>query len=144
MKMKDKMSSYHFAFFLLVVPGLSGCAGVVDSSMPPDPAAIDAKQARFEEMVSVDAGSHKELCFQAGVGDRVLYRFEAGQPLDFNLHYYLAEQVYYPVPEHVTAAEKGEYVIPADDIYCLMWTNAHDAAVQMSIRVDGATDATWY
>ncbi|MDH3768349.1 MAG: hypothetical protein OES99_07840, partial [Gammaproteobacteria bacterium] len=87
---------------------------------------VEDNARQFAGNVVVESGRHKELCFESNQGDKVIYRFEANSPLKFNLHYHQDEEVFFPVPEHATAAEKGQYIVVADDTYCLMWTNSHD------------------
>lgn len=98
----------------------------------------------YAEKVSVDAGAVAELCFDADKDDELLFRFEADQALQFNLHYHIDDEVFYPVPEHETAAEKGQYLVPKDETYCLMWTNTTDTTIGLSARVEGARNMAWY
>lgn len=83
-------------------------------------------------------GEVRELCFQADAGDTVIYRFESTGVVDFNLHYHDGEEVFYPVPEHATAAEKGQLIVTADQTYCLMWTNNGPDRVTVEPSVEGA------
>ncbi|MBT8137359.1 MAG: hypothetical protein KJO54_10140 [Gammaproteobacteria bacterium] len=105
------MSRMMTAVLLMAV--LAACSRAGD----PDP-----PQTRFE--LAAGPGEVTELCFESAAGDVVIYRFEASRPLGFNLHYHVDEEMFFPVPEHETAAEKGQYIVPADQDYCLMWTNS--------------------
>lgn len=93
--------------------------------------------------VTVKAGATKELCFESRKDDEIFFRFEANRTLEFNLHYHFDQQTFYPVPEHTTIAEKGQFLVPKDDTYCLMWTNKHDTNIGLSVNVDGIDNKTW-
>lgn len=100
-----------------------------------------APQTDFE--LAAGPGEIKELCFESAAGDVLVYRFEASAPLAFNLHYHVGEEVFYPVPEHETAAEKGQYIVPADQAYCLMWTNnSADVTATLSAQLHGTGPVT--
>ena len=111
-----------------------GCSG--------EPESAPSDQTVFEKTVEPAAVS--ELCFESEQGDVVIYRFEADAPLGFNLHYHIDEEVYYPVPEYSTNAAKGQYIVPLNQTYCLMWTNEADTPVRLSTEVNGAGAITWY
>ena len=86
----------------------------------------------------IGPGEVRELCFEAAAGDTIVYRFEGTGPLGFNLHYHDDEEIYYPVPEHETDAEKGHFLATADRVYCLMWTNNGTGRITVEPTVEGA------
>lgn len=89
------------------------------------------------EVISIRPGGISELCFESKEGDRVLYRFEADSSLSFNLHYHIDTETFYTVPKHETSAEKGEFLVPRDNAYCLMWENTAENAVRLSVHLEG-------
>ena len=89
-------------------------------------------------------GEVRELCFEAAAGDTIVYRFEGTGPLGFNLHYHEGEEVYYPVPEHETDAEKGHFLVTADQVYCLMWTNNTPDRITVEPSVEGGSSAEFH
>lgn len=129
-----KLSSTGLTIVLvLAIVILTGCARQEEIA-----AVAEAKK------VMVMAGAGKELCFAAKKDDEVVFRFEADRELKFNLHYHIGDEVFYPVPEHSTAAEKGQYFIPKDETYCLMWTNDQDVDVGLAAELQGVDDAAWF
>ncbi|MDH3590131.1 MAG: hypothetical protein OEQ74_12085 [Gammaproteobacteria bacterium] len=124
---------------LVAIVLLTGCARDAQNAENNE---AGSQQTAFD--VLIDAGATRELCFESEQGDVVLYRFEADRPLDFNLHYHIEKEIYYPVPAQVTAAEKGQYIVPVDQTYCLMWTINDPAVVSLSTEVNGAGAITWY
>lgn len=127
------MKSKHITL-ILAASLLGGCAGYSEA-----PAGAGSEPGYA---LHVEIGSSKELCFDAAKGALVTYRFEADGPLEFNLHYHVDQRVYYPVPSHRVAAEKGQLRVPADQAYCLMWTNQGETAVGLSVDLVGAGEAT--
>lgn len=93
---------------------------------------------------SVGPGAEKELCFTATKDTELIFRFESDQTMSFNFHYHVDDTTYYPVPDHMTKAEKGQYLVPKDETYCMNWINIADVTASLTARVEGARDFVWY
>lgn len=82
-----------------------------------------SEQGRFVQEVTVAPGKFAEACGKLQRGDTVAWRFEAGGPLAFNIHYHEGKAVRYPARREAVAAARGELKVALDQDYCWMWTN---------------------
>ncbi len=62
-----------------------------------------------------------EECLKLEPGDRVEYRFESTEPVDFNIHYHEGKAVAMPVVREKSRADAGIYAAQIAQDYCLMW-----------------------
>lgn len=62
-----------------------------------------------------------EECYTLKAGDRLEYRFESAEPVDFNLHYREGGAVVMPVSRERSLEAAGVYVVQIAQDYCLMW-----------------------
>jgi hypothetical protein len=98
----------------MLLASLGGCA----SPPPPAPATRDF---RFE----IPAGRFAEECFQLTERERIEYRFDATQTVDFNLHTHRGGEIVTPVDVKRTRAQSGTFASPRAEEYCMTWTNAN-------------------
>lgn len=82
-----------------------------------------SEQGRFVQEVTVAPGKFAEACGKLQSGQRVNWRFEAGGPLEFNIHFHEGKAVRYPARRKAVAAARGELKVALDQDYCWMWTN---------------------
>jgi hypothetical protein len=77
-----------------------------------------------------------EECFALKEGDRVEYRFESTEPVDFNLHYHEGGAVVMPVSHERSREAAGVYAVQIGEDYCLMWeAGAAGAVIDYRFRV---------
>lgn len=132
-----------YCSLIVLVAGLAGCAGDdVDSTHPDSGDEIDS-MGPYSSDERIEVGAEKELCFSARKDSEIIFRFESDQQLGFNFHYHVDGEMYYPVPVHTTRAEKGQYLVPKDDTYCLGWINIADMPATLSVQVEGADNPDW-
>jgi hypothetical protein len=62
-----------------------------------------------------------EECVALAAGDRVGYRFNARNPVAFNVHFHEDNAVILPVDVKATVEESGEFTADRVQVYCLMW-----------------------
>jgi hypothetical protein len=103
------MTRWHAAACLAAIASASG--GVFAQS-PGKPFAYTIKHGEFAEE-----------CVKLAAGASVDYAFEASDPVDFNIHYYLGNNLVYPVRGNQVRRIADRFTAPADDEYCLTWTN---------------------
>ena len=75
-----------------------------------------------------------EECLKLEPGDRVEYRFESTEPVDFNIHYNEGKAVAMPVVREKSRADAGIYAAQIAQDYCLMW-EAGVAGAMIDYRV---------
>lgn len=80
---------------------------------------------------SVAAGKIFEDCLALTAGQILRYRFETTQPLAFNVHYHVGDNVVYPVRQAAAAEGSGTVKAHRNDVYCLMWTNRASQTAQL-------------
>jgi hypothetical protein len=77
--------------------------------------------------LNIHAGKFAEICVALKKGARIAYRFNASQPLKFNVHYHVGsgrdEKVIYLVDAKDVNAQESVLVAPIDQHFCWMWTN---------------------
>jgi hypothetical protein len=83
-------------------------------------------------------GAFEELCFELDAGQAVRYQFDAGAPLDFNLHWHRGNEVLFPIRSGAVARRAGVFAAGEKQAYCLMWTNRSRGAVPLRARIDRA------
>jgi hypothetical protein len=75
-----------------------------------------------------------EECFVLAQGERVTYRFSAGQPVGFAVEFRDGNAVIAPVAVARTTEEAGDFVAERDLSYCLTW-EAGAAGARLDYRV---------
>ena len=95
--------------------------------------AGEAKVVRAHPLPSYQI--HEE-CFRLEEGDRVEFRFESTEPVDFNLHYHEGRAVVMPISRDKSTEHAGVYVATLVQDYCLMWeAGAAGAAMVAAVAV---------
>ena len=102
---------------------LAVAAGACATGVP-DP---DAAQAA-EGFPIAPYGIH-EACFTLATGDRLDWRFESREPVDFNLHYHEGAAVLMPVTLLASYGSSGIFPVLAAQDYCAMWEAGPAGAV---------------
>lgn len=92
-------------------------------------------QGRFERSVTVLPGKFSEVCGPLRAGDTVTWRFEAAQPLNFNIHYHEGKDIRYPERRDGLAQGEGELRVQLRQDYCWMWTNKSAQPVPLQMRL---------
>lgn len=87
----------------------------------------------FEHQAEIPSGGFAEVCGMLTKDQRVVWRFEADAPLDFNIHYHEGVEVTYPARQKNVAIESGELVATVDLPYCWMWTNRQSLPVRLEL-----------
>ena len=77
-----------------------------------------------------------EECLALKPGERVLFRFESTEPVDFNIHYHEGNAVVMPLVREKSREDAGMYSVRIAQDYCLMWeAGAAGAVIDYRIRV---------
>jgi len=84
-------------------------------------ATIDPETPKSVQRLGIAPYQAHEECVQLVPGDRLEYRFEAGAPLAFNIHYHEGKTVVMPLSRENTREESGVYAPHLAQHYCLMW-----------------------
>ena len=89
-----------------------------------------------EFSTTIKAGKIHEECIELKKGQVVAYKFNASQPVPFNIHYHVGagkdEKVEYPVKLDKSDANASTLTIPADQHYCWMWSNKNAEAITVT------------
>lgn len=94
-----------------------------------------APDGRFARELTVPATKFIEVCGQLPSKAKVTWSFEAGVPLNFNVHYHEGSQVRYPARQDGVAKARGDLDVQIDQDYCWMWTNKspRDAMLKLEL-----------
>ena len=77
-----------------------------------------------------------EECLALKPGDRLEYRFESTEPVDFNVHYHEGNAVVMPLVREKSREDAGVYSVRIAQDYCLMWeAGAAGASIDYRFRV---------
>ncbi len=110
---------------LVGVMALSGCA---------TPNLADAP--KIVQGHAVASYQIHEECLVLKPGERVEYRYESTEPVDFNLHYHEGNAVVMPLVREKSREDAGMYSVRIAQDYCLMWeAGAAGATIDYRIRV---------
>jgi len=88
---------------------------------------------RFEHRQDVAPGKFAEVCGKLTRDQSIRWSFQAGAPLDFNIHYHEGKKVEYPAKQDGVRESQGTLPVGLDQDYCWMWTNK--AAVPVALQV---------
>ena len=90
---------------------------------------------RFERSVNVAPGKFAEVCGKLPAGLKVRWDFDAGMPLDFNVHYHVGKEVVFPSKLTAVAAAKDVLDTKIDQDYCWMWSNKSASAATIKVKL---------
>ena len=90
---------------------------------------------RFERSVNVAPGKFAEVCGKLPAGLKVRWDFDAGMPLDFNVHYHVGKEVVFPSKLTAVAAAKDVLDTKIDQDYCWMWSNKSASAATITVKL---------
>ncbi|MCC6377775.1 MAG: hypothetical protein IT519_03070 [Burkholderiales bacterium] len=96
---------------------LSSCA-------TPDPDAV-----RSGDAVVIAPYALHEDCFRLGQGDKVDWRFESRQPVDFNFHYRDGATVVLPLVKLASFGDSGIFPVLVPQDYCASWEAGPQGAI---------------
>ena len=71
----------------------------------------------------------QEECAQLAPGDRLDYRYESTEPLEFELHYREGDTVLAPLVRERSKEDSGTFEARVGREYCLMWVAGPPGAI---------------
>ncbi|MBE7522348.1 MAG: hypothetical protein HS109_08175 [Burkholderiales bacterium] len=77
--------------------------------------------ARTADALWIQPYAIHEVCFKLAEGDRVDWRFESRQPVDFNFHYHEGAAVVSPLVKTASFGDSGIFPVRVPQDYCAMW-----------------------
>ena len=89
----------------------------------------------FSREMSVPAGKFVEACGKLPAKTQVEWSFEAGGPLDFNVHFHEGKKVHFPARQDQVARSRGTLDAKVEQDYCWMWTNKGAAEASLRFRL---------
>jgi len=92
-------------------------------------------EGRFEREMQIAPGKFGELCGRLLEGQRVEWQFEAGAPLDFNIHHHVGKDVHYSEKRRALRQAQGRLEVRLEQDYCWMWTNPGAAGALLKVRL---------
>ena len=114
---------------LVAAMALSGCAATITAG---EPKVVSAQPVPSYQI-------HEE-CFRLSEGDRVEFRFESTETVDFNIHYHEGDAVVMPISREKSLEYAGVYLARLTQNYCLTWeAGAAGALIDYRILIKPAT-----
>ena len=94
-----------------------------------------ASEDQDELLVTLPPGKAYEKCINLQKTKHLHYAFEARAPLEFNMHYHLEGNTFYPVPSGMYQEMESSFTPEQDaGYYCLMWANPAEKPVWLNLR----------
>lgn len=90
---------------------------------------------QFTHQSSVLAGKFLEVCGKLPAGVKVQWDFEAGAPIDFNVHFHVGKDVIFPTKLLTVARGNDTLVAKIEQDYCWMWTNKSAAPATLVLHL---------
>ena len=90
-------------------------------------------QGQFVHKTEVPAGKFVELCGPLKAGQKVAWSFQAGAPMNFNIHYHLGPDVVYPTKLSAVTLAAQSLAVQKEQVYCWMWSNKTAAAATLDV-----------
>ena len=100
------------------------CACAVQAAEP-QPLAVAAK---------LEPGKIHEECARLEAGEKRTWHWKANAPVDFNIHYHVGPEVFYPVKRDSMRGDGGTFTAKTGQDYCWMWS-ARDKAATIEGRI---------
>jgi hypothetical protein len=94
--------------------------------------AASASDSSFS--VSLDASKMHESCVRLEKGETARFEWKSDQPLDFNIHYHVGNEVFYPVKKDGVTQGKDTFKASIAQDYCWMWTASKVTQLEGSVR----------
>lgn len=82
------------------------------------------------------AGDVHEICWEMTEGQERSYLFESTTVLDFNIHYHVGDDVFYPVRRDGIKSDEGRFIATSKQEYCWMWENKEDYPIYLVYKID--------
>jgi len=89
----------------------------------------------FQRSLNIAPGKFAELCGALKAGESVQWRFEAGDKLNFNIHFHEGKEVRYPARADQVKQSQGLLAVESAQDYCWMWTNKTAAAAGLEVHL---------
>ena len=101
-------------------------------------ATLAAEPANAPQPVRVDVtlepGKVHEECARLEAGDKRGYHWKSNAPVDFNVHYHVGNDVFFPVKREGMRGDGGTFAAKTAQDYCWMWT-ARDKPARIEGRI---------
>lgn len=97
-------------------------------------ATQDPNAARTADALAIAPYAIHEVCFKLAEGDKVDWRFQSPQPVDFNFHYHEGAAVVLPLVKSASFGDSGIFPVRVSQEYCATWEAGPLGAV-ISYRV---------
>ena len=101
---------------------LAFAAGACTTS-PADP------DQRSAEEIAINPYAVHEACFPLAEGDRLDWRFEAREPVDFNVHYHDGPMILMPITREKSRGDAGIFPVLVTHDYCAMFEAGPSGAI---------------
>jgi len=92
-------------------------------------------EGRFMHKSTIAPGKFVELCGKLPAGLKVRWDFDAGLPLDFNVHYHVGKEVVFPFKLGAVSNAKDVLDTRIEQDYCWMWSNKSAAPASLSVKL---------
>jgi hypothetical protein len=91
---------------------------------------------QFAKELTVPGKKFVEACGKLAAGAKVDWSFEAGAPMDFNIHFHAGKEVRYPAKEKASFKSSGTLEAKVEQDYCWMWTSssAGEASLKLQLK----------
>jgi hypothetical protein len=85
--------------------------------------------------VAIEPKQLHEECVTLQAGEKRKYYWKADGPVDFNIHYHVDKDVFYPVKRDGMRGDGGTFTAKGAQDYCWMWTT-RDKPVKLEGRIE--------
>jgi len=83
---------------------------------------------------TVKMSQYYEDCMELHPGQGMEYFFEASKPVNFNIHYHVESDIFYPVKKDNVSTLKGIFQVEKKQYYCVMWTSSHPEPISLTYK----------
>jgi hypothetical protein len=90
----------------------------------------------FAREMTLPAGKFVEACGKLPAKAQVKWKFQAGAPMDFNIHFHEGKQVHYPAKTAGATTANGTLDVQSEQDYCWMWTNKSSGEASLKIELE--------
>ena len=93
------------------------------------------ESGQFDYRAPIAARKFVEICGALNKDQRIAWSLKAEQPVNFNIHFHVGEEVTYPAKVEGADSASGQLKPASQQDYCWMWSNKTEQPVDLMVTL---------
>ncbi len=94
-----------------------------------------SESGKFDYRAPIAARKFVEICGALNKDQSIAWSFKAEQPVNFNIHFHVGEEVTYPAKVEGAGSAAGQLKPASNQDYCWMWSNKTDKPLELMLTL---------